>query len=100
MASRPVDRIRTWLGYLAAWVGLGLLLAMLIGVWSLPAVVWVDLFHGRPRTGAYLTLAMIGLLAGLIALIGTQYKRLRALLERLRIPRMPRASGYDRHAPA
>src|SRR5436190_1365641 len=100
MVSRPVDRIRTWLGYLAAWVGLGLLLAVLTGLWFLPAVVWVELFHGRPRTGAYLTLALIGLLAGLIALIGTQFKRLRALVGRLRIPRMPRASGYDGHAPA
>jgi hypothetical protein len=100
MVSRPVDRIRTWLGYLTAWVGLGLLLVLLIGLWCLPAVVWVDLFHVRPRIAAYLTLAMIGVLAGLIALIGTQYRRLRALAGRLRTPRIPRASGYDRHAPA
>ena len=97
---RPVNRIRTWLGYLAAWLGLGLLLAVLIGLWCLPAAVWVDLFHARPRAAAYLTIGLIGVLAGFIALVGTQYRRLRALFERLRISRLPRASGYDRHAPA
>ena len=98
--SRPGNRLRTWVGYLAAWVGLGLLLAMLVGLWCLPALVWVDSFHARPRIAAYLTLAMIGVLSGLIALVGTQYKRLRELAGRVRLPRIPRGSGYDRHAPA
>jgi hypothetical protein len=39
-------------------------------------------------------------LGALIALLGTQYKRLSGLARRLRLPRIPRGSGYDRHAPA
>jgi dolichol kinase len=92
--------MRAWLGLLAAWVGLGVLLAVLIGLWSLPAVVWLQVFHGSPRDAAYLTMAIIGVLSALIALIGTQYKRLSALARRLRLPRIPSGSGYDRHAPA
>ena len=100
MESQRVDRVRAWLGHVAAWIGLGVLLAVLIGLWSLPAVLWLEVFHGRPRGAAYLTLAIIGVLGGLIALVGTQHKRLSGLARRLRLPRIPRGSGFDRHAPA
>jgi hypothetical protein len=100
MVSQRIDLMRGWLGHLVAWVGFAVVLALLIALWCVPAVLWIEVFHGRPRGAAYLTLAIIGLLGGLIAVAGTQYKRLSGLARRLRIPRLPKGSGYDRHAPA
>jgi hypothetical protein len=98
--SQPIDLMRGWLGHLVAWVGLGALLVVLFSLWCLPAVIWIEVFHGRPRGAAYLTLAIVGLLGGLIAVVGTQYKRLNGLARRLSIRRISNGSGYDRHAPA
>jgi len=92
--------MRRKLDQLVGWLAFGGLLAVLIGMWCVPAVLWIEVFHGRPRGAAYLTVAIIGLLGGLIAVAGTQYKRLSGLARRLRLPRTPRDSGFDRHATA
>ena len=95
-----MDLMRRKLDQLVGWLAFGGLLAVLIGMWCVPAVLWIEVFHGRPRGAAYLTLAIVGVLGGLIAVAGTQYKRLSGLAERLHIHRIPKGCGYDRHAPA
>jgi len=100
MVSQRIDLMRGWLGHLVVWVGFAVVLALLIGLWYVPTVVWIEVFHGRPRGAAYLTIASVGVLGGLIAVAGTQYKRLSGLAEHLHIHRIPKGSGYDRQAPA
>lgn len=92
--------MRRWLDQVAAWLGFFLLIAALVGLWCVPALIWIEVFHDGPRKAAYLTLAIIATLTGLIAIVGTQWKRVSRLARRPRLPRIPKGSGFDRHAPA
>lgn len=75
------------------------MLVVLVALWCVPALVWIEVFHGGPRKAAYLTLAIIVALTVLIAIVGTQWKRISRLARRPRLPRIPKGPGFHRHAP-
>lgn len=97
--SPPIYVMRRWFDHAVAWLGFVVLLAVLVALWCLPALVWIEVFHGGPRKAAYLTLAIIVALTVLIAIVGTQWKRISRLARGPRLPQIPEGPGFHRHAP-
>src|SRR4051812_33321323 len=63
------DRCHAWMaGPPGRLGGLGRRTCRLGCLWCVPAVLWIDVVHGRPKGAAYLTIAIVGVLGGLIAI--------------------------------